>query len=282
MELIDHIQYYSDKLVNSVKSFQLSEVDEKNVVVHALKSLRLYDEIKSMQLQKNPSRNLTSLQTRKLVWEYWHDCSQETSDTTRPAKLRKGNRSKIQSGLVFSASVNIIQQRGKEFYESMWRISHQTITDLHKKYLDTYPANPVSLGTFFSLLPFYVRGVTTRDVEVCCCKLHLHARWGIKALIMCLQNHGINPAEFNDYYSFFDFLTKNCEDDHAHISWECTPNKKHTCGDITGRSEMFTNKMTELNPDDIDFITFRMEHFESVLAKTKLGIEKEEIETNIY
>ena len=168
-------QYYSDKLVNSVKSFQLSEVDEKNVVIHALKSLRLYVKIKSMQLQKNQGRKLTSLQTRILVWEYWHDCSQETSDTTHPAKLRKGNRSKIQSGLVFSASVNIIQQRGKEFYESMWRISRQT-TDLHKKYLDTYPANPVSLWTFFSLQPFHVCGVTTRDVEVCCCKLHLHAR----------------------------------------------------------------------------------------------------------
>ena len=99
---------------------------------------------------------------------------------------------------------------------------------------------------------------------------------------MCLQKHGINPAEFNDYYSFFDFLTKNCEkDDHAHISWEYTPNKKHMCGDTTGRWEMFTNKMTELNPDDIDFITVRMEHFESELGIEKKRLKQISTEANV-
>ena len=161
----------------------------------------------------------------------------------------------------------------------MWRISHKTITELYQKYIKTYPVYAVSMGTFFSLRPFYVRGVTTRDVEVCCCKLHLHARWTINALLACLRKHGLDPKEFSDYYSFFEYLTADCvKDEHAHISWKCTPNKSSVCSDITGRWLKFVDELsTFVDVVGGDDVTVHMEHFEGVSVKIKCGDEKKRL-----
>ena len=86
------------------------------IYIHALKSLHLYDQIKGKKMDNNQGCRQTALQTRKMVWHFWHEHSQESSDTTRPAKLCKENRNKIQSGLVFPASVKVIKQRGIDFF----------------------------------------------------------------------------------------------------------------------------------------------------------------------
>ena len=108
---------------------------------------------------------------------------------------------------------------------------------------------------------------------------YLHARWAINALLACVQKHGISPVDFRDYYSFFDYLTVDCvKDDHAHISWECTTNKKTMCQDITNRWLKYVDELSvfvEVAGDD--GITVLMEHFESVLFKMKSGEEKKRL-----
>ena len=108
-------RYYAKKWLKTLKSFNLNESEEKQVIVSALKSLNLYNGIKGEQSAGNKGRKPTTLHTRKQVWDLWHDNSQESSDTTRPAKLWRINRPKIRSGLSFPTSVKVITQRGKSF-----------------------------------------------------------------------------------------------------------------------------------------------------------------------
>ena len=76
--------------------------------------------------------------------------------------------------------------------------------------------NYTSLGTWLALKPVYVPTVTTKDIEMCLCKLHLHARKAVNALIKLCKKQNIELDEIDDYDSFFTWLTRNCQKD------ECT------------------------------------------------------------
>ena len=47
---------------------------------------------------------------------------------------------------------------------------------LLEKYCKDNPDHIVSKGMFMKLKPFYIRNVSLKDMEMCCCKLHLHIR----------------------------------------------------------------------------------------------------------
>ena len=82
--------------------------------------------------------------------------------------------------------------------------------------------------------------------------------------------------DFRDYYSFFDYLTVDCvKDDHAHISWECTPNKNTMCQNITNRRLRYVDELSVfVEVADGDGITVRMEHFECTCQDEVWGGEK--------
>ena len=87
---------------------------------------------------------------------------------------------------------------------------HTTYSELYQKYIVSHPGHKVSPGTFFALRAFYIRTETERDIEMCCCMKHLHARWSIVALIECATKLGID-VPFSDYNSFFSFLHEKCQ-----------------------------------------------------------------------
>ena len=70
-------KYYANELVDAVKSLKLTETDEKLVVIHALKSLNLYEDIRGKQEPSNRGRKPIPLQMKKIVWDFWHEHSQE-------------------------------------------------------------------------------------------------------------------------------------------------------------------------------------------------------------
>ena len=108
--------------------------------------------------------------------------------------------------------------------------------DLRKKYNLSYESYHVSCWKFFNLCPFYVRSVTNRDVELCCCKLHLHGHRSIAALFGSIKKHGLHSVEFNDYYSFFKYLTADCpKDNYENVFCQCTPDKISFCPEILSR-----------------------------------------------
>ena len=157
--------------------------------------------------------------------EFWDNNSSQSTLTFRPAKLKVSDKNKIQIHLDFVDSVKIVQNKRKfNFYESQWVILNCNYHALFMKYISIHQS-PVSKGTSMALKPFYIRSPPTNDIEVCCCKLHLHARWSIKALIGCTEKQQI-ALDFHDYKIFFEFLTRDCPSvEDTYIHWDCTRDK---------------------------------------------------------
>ena len=104
----------------------------------------------------------------------------------------------LQRGLDFLDSVRKIKQRGKDFITSNWYTTQSTIRELLAKYKKEHPLNPVSYGYFHLLKPFYIRHDTQKDLEMCVCKHHLHARWAVDALVTNARQQGIRN-EINEF-----------------------------------------------------------------------------------
>ena len=138
-------------------------------------------------------------------------------------------------------------------------IVNTTYRELYPEYLTKNKKFPVSLGTFYALKPFYVRSATTSDIEMCCCKMHLHARLSVKAHIDCSNKQSINLGNITNYETFFSTLTRYCQPDTAtYISWHCTPTKTTCCQDI---NDTWMKLKEDIQAKADDSITVNMMHF---------------------
>ena len=77
---------------------------------------------------------------------------------------------------------------------------------MYQKYMEQNPDSRVSKGTFFNLKPFYVRGASQKDIQMCLCKLHLHTQWSFKALLEWAKAVG-QPTDALDYRGILTRLT---------------------------------------------------------------------------
>ena len=129
---------------------------------------------------------MISLETRQVVWKFWHDKTTHSTLMSRPAMLKLTNKDKIQTSLNFASMVNIVlDKRGISFYENPWRITKTTVKALYTNFILNFPGHEVAYGTFLALKQFYVRGATNSDLEMYCCKLYLQARWSIRFVLFC-------------------------------------------------------------------------------------------------
>ena len=127
---------------------------------------------------------MTSLATLQAIWDFWH-CKEfiiESTLTSDPAKLKTTNKPKFQNGLEYKVPVSSIDQRSYKFFEAPLCIYPHTLKELHCTYLERNPNHTISWGTFLALKPFYVHTATSKDVEMCVWKLHLHVYWAVKSL----------------------------------------------------------------------------------------------------
>lgn len=260
----------ADDLAAFIEGLDLSEDDTVDVVALSLKKLSLLDQFSFSRKPTRAGRRSTSIEERRNVWEFWHKNSVQSTITSRPAKLKVCDKSKIQTDLEFVDTVTVIQQRNRPFYLNHWYITTLTFKELYQRYI-TSADNKVSLGTFIALKPFYVRSATTKDIEVCCCKTHLHARWSIKALVSCCreQNMTIDSGDVTSYDSFFQFVTKDCQSDETtYIDWKCTPVKSSTCDNISTNWKKLKEEV--LRKDD-ETTCVNMQHFEVTETLLKNG-----------
>ena len=120
----------------------------------------------------------------------------------------------------------------RQFYQAIWHTTTMTVCEIYSKFCTEHPGNYPSLGTFFALKPSYVHHASQKDLIMRCCKIHLHVKWAIAALIKCMSDQGLCfPAvDFNNFLMFYilTVLMKN-----THIPFECTPDKHHFCEDIS-------------------------------------------------
>ena len=257
---------YATNLTDTMKSYNLNIPDLIEVVKLSLSQQGILECLQSERKPTRTGRSKIPVETRKNAWDFWHGKATESTLTSRPAKLRVIDKNKIQCGLEFLSSVNIITQRNREFYESCWLTVDVPYKELYHEFLQHH--NYISYGSFIALKPFYIRGVTHNDIEMCCCKKHLHARWVISAIIECTENNNIS-LDFDSYGSFFDFLTKDCEKlQTTYIDWNCTQTRKVTCLQIAQNWEDL--KLSVQNAADDILVQFT--HFVKELVTTKHGI----------
>jgi len=61
---------------------------------------------------------------------------------------------------------------------------------------------------------------------MCCCKAHLHGRWGVVALVKMAKEQKIN-IPFSTYENFFEHLSTDCKKEvTTYLDWTCIPNKE--------------------------------------------------------
>ena len=143
--------------------------------------------------------------TRNCVWVFWHTVSQESTITTALARLRETERHGCQADLQFAPGVKTVTKRNRNFFISIWKTYTVPVIELHKKYCTKNPAHVVSIGMFLNLRPFYVRNVSLKDMEMCCCKLHLHGRWCVNGILKLALKLDIT-LPFDSYTSFFNLM----------------------------------------------------------------------------
>ena len=211
----------------TIAASNLEDSGKVNAVVNAVKNLNLVDQLKTklnirLSEKKKTGRSLTSLETRQLVWDFWHSSSSPSTDTTRPAHLKVSPKPKIQTNLSFNTLFRI--KRNNELYQSVWYITSNPFKALYQNFISTNPHNIVSHGT---LNPFHVHAATEKDIEMCLCKIHLHARRAVDTLFKLCTKQNI-PLEFKSYTTLFEFL-RNCPESNndIYLLWDCTPNKKN-------------------------------------------------------
>ena len=226
------------EITEVVDAFGISKSDQVDVLTLSLKQLNIFEQIKFASKPTEKGRKLLKLPYRESVWNLWHMNSFESTNSNQIAKLRVTDKNRIQDGLEFAPSVITIQQRNRSFYQSIYKIVEPPFKTLYQKYIRENPEYPVSWGTFFTLKPFYVRHTTLKDIEMCCCRQHLHARcWSIDAFAECSKKHGV-VQPFFEYEYFFKYMYGDCQSEsRTHISWECTPNDKSICRHMRSKWE---------------------------------------------
>jgi len=260
----------AEDIVEFIESLDLNSEDQLDVLTLSLQKLNILDVIKFTQKPSRKGRKLTTSETRKTVWDFWHSNSTQSTNLSRPAKLKVTDKPKIQFELDFVGTVTIIKQRQREFYQNRC-ILILTIKELYLKYLQSLPDNAVSLGTFLALKPFYIRAASTKDIKMCVCKKHLHARWSIQALVNLAEKQQIDIGTIKNYDTFFEYLTELCgKEESTYIDWECVDDKNLLCAHIEGK---WNNLKEKLLDNDDGKTTVNMQHFEKVTIVTKKGKE---------
>ena len=199
----------AEDLTHFIESWQVRKKrDILDVVLLSLKKLELSEKLEK-KFQKNEyvtGRKMASFETRKIIWDFCHDQAALSTNTYCPAKQKVSERNNIQTGLDYVGTITVTLQKGKQFYENYWMMLHEAYQELYKKYIEKYCNNKVSHGTFYALKPFYIRTETEKVIEMCCCKLHLHAQWVIEAIIKCAESQEIE-VPFEKYATFFNHLS---------------------------------------------------------------------------
>ena len=261
------------KLQSDLEDSNLDDDAKVSSIINAVNRLDLSDKLtkklKLMQTnRKKCGRKMTSLDTRQKVWDFWHGNSIVSTITNRPPKLRTDRVPKIQDGLSFESGVSKSKNKRKvEQFVHVWRITTKTYLELYKLYVEQHPDHLVCYGNFVQLKPFYVRPASNKELAVCLCKTHTHARRTIACLLSLCESQDID-LDFTDYHSFFEHLQRNCpsvNDDATYIPWSCTPHRKCICehqletwnqlkeklatnnSEVTKTIELFLNKEVEKN-----------------------------------
>ena len=262
--------------------------EETEVLILALRRLGIKGKNLKEMSSKNESRGRkqTSKELRSKIWDFWHQNSDASMITSRPAKIRLGRVPKLQTDLPYHSGVTEFSNKQNiKMLVSPWQITSETYRVLLAKFREQNNVS-ISMGTFLSLRPFYVRTPNFKDIEMCVCKVHLHVRWAIEALIKLTQQQHIK-TDFPNYEEFFNVIySPHCvlpEGSSEYIKWPCTPSAKDVCEEI---GKNFNKLKSELISKSDDQVTVKMLQFVKKEEQTKKGkvvkrLKAESVEANV-
>ena len=268
-------QKMAQKLQKEIEKEELDKDDELEVLVDVMRRFGLKSSAlrKLISKKETRGRKRTPLEEREKIWKFWHENTEASTNTSRPAKLRASMIPPLQTDLQYHDGVKKVKnKRNIEMLESPWLLTNDSLHKLYKKYKDE-SGSDISLGTFRSIRPFYIRSPNSKDIEMCCCKNHLHARWAVRALLKLVKKADATTT-FNSYETFFSdaLYSGGCclkhDSESEYIKWECTPDSKTLCTRITENFESLKAKLTEDVKDDLQV---QMLHFVKKEEKTKKG-----------
>ena len=146
----------------------------------------------------------------------------------------------------------------------LWK-ANEIFKCLYAKYSSENPDSPLSYG-FFLKQAFYVRNVTTKDVEIYYCKKHLHARWAVSALLQLCKQQILNQISLIT----ISFSTSFPDNHTTIVNWDCAKDKKILCSHASVKWSEIKQKLIEkCDPSK----TVRMKHF--IKVKTTTNKDKE-------
>ena len=261
------IKKTTSMIKTALEKENLVSEDEMAILVSISDRLEILQHKVKINEKETRGRKQCSLEIRQKAWDFWHSKSSVSTITLRPAKLNSVPL--IQKDLTFNDNVKEVRnKRNITLYESPWFIPKQITRELHQEFNATHDLT-LSGGTFLALKPFYVRAPSAKDMEMCLCKTHLHARWAVNALNKLSKEQKIKLG-FKDYATVLDsFYSPNCAaGDDMYIKWECSPNKKTLCAHI--RQNYKTLKDELLLQCDSNLRT-KMIFFDKIEVVTKQG-----------
>ena len=155
------------------------------------------------------ARKLMPMNVRIKLWEFWH-MSDVSTNTSRRVKLKVGDKPKIQESLEFISSVSVMENKHHtQFFQSKWQTLNKTYKQLYVDFICENPDHVVGFGTFLALKPFYTRPVQKCNIEMSCCKKHLHTRWSINSLLEYAKKLK-SELPFENYTGFFEHIYSDC------------------------------------------------------------------------
>lgn len=154
--------------------------------------------------------------------------------------------------------------------------------ELHTAFIKDNPSSAISYGKFVSLKPFYVRHTSTKDLVMCRCKVHVHARWSIRAMIALLKSQDIEfPVQ--NYNDMFTYLYQQCsKNDISYISWDCV-DPCILCPDIANHwNELKAIALTCAGTHTTDFTEFQKQPVFDKTGKVILNKSGQRSRLNVW
>ena len=90
---------------------KMAKEDQVDILELLMRNLGLQNEFSRPTKPTKAGRKLTPMNVRIKVWEFWHVMSDASTNTSWPAKLKVGDKPKIQQGLEFILSVSVMENK---------------------------------------------------------------------------------------------------------------------------------------------------------------------------
>ena len=146
---------------------KMAKEDQVDILELLMRNLGSQNEFSRPTKPTKAWRKLTPMNVRIKVWEFWHVMNDVSTNTSRPVKLKVGDKPKIQEGLEFISSVSVMEnKRHIQFYQSTWQTLNKTYKQLYIDFICENPDHVVGYGTFLALKPFYIRPVKKCDIKI--------------------------------------------------------------------------------------------------------------------